>query len=356
MKIDLQPKDVYGLLPTDILFQTLYWSQVKSRLGWKALAFDFSTPGLSGDILVLTRSFGNEFSAAYVPQGPEYAPEPDDYGLFLETLSSTMVRHLNPSPAFIRYDLPWESHYAQDIARGERSGPPEARLWELRMNFGTESWNLKKAITNMTFADSYVVDLSRPEEKILQAMKPKTRYNIRLAKKRGVRVFTASVEMLPTFYDLYRKTAARNGFFLCEYEYFLALFSALGCDPDSSEVHLLFAAQEEDLLAGAIITISGRTATYLFGASSSEKRNLMGPYAVHWGGMRLARSRGCHTYDMGAVSPTEDPAHPFFGLYRFKTGFGGKIVHRTGSWDYPLDHDTYNTFRNSEVLNKDGAI
>jgi lipid II:glycine glycyltransferase (peptidoglycan interpeptide bridge formation enzyme) len=356
MKLNLRPKDVYGLLPTDILFQTVYWGQVKSRLGWKAFAFDFSTQVASGDVLVLTKDFGNEFSAAYVPQGPECGPEPENYGSFLETLSGTMVKHLHPTPAFIRYDLPWESHYAQDIARGERSAPPEARLLELRMNFNTESWNLRKTVTNMTFADTYIVDLSRSEEEILQAMKPKTRYNIRLAKKRGVRVFPASVEMLPAFYDLYRKTATRNGFYLCEYRYFLTLFSSLPCDLDSPEVHLLLAAHGHDLLAGAIITISGRTATYLFGASSSEKRNIMGPYAVHWAAICLARSRGCNTYDMGAVSPTQDPAHPFFGLYRFKTGFGGRIVHRTGSWDYPLDHDTYNTFRNSEALSKDGSI
>jgi len=356
MKVDLRPKKTRWLLPTDIIFQTSYWSKVKSRLGWKALAFDFSTPVASGDVLVLTKTFGNEFSAAYVPQGPEYGPEPENYGSFLETLSDTMVKHLYPTPAFIRYDLPWESHYAQDIARGERSTPPEARLLELRMNFGSESWNLRKAVTNMTFADTYVVDLSGTEEEILRAMKPKTRYNIRLAGKKGVQVFPSSVEMLPAFYGLYRKTATRNGFYLCEYKYFLTLFSSLSSDPDSSEVHLLFAAHEQDLLAGAIITISGRTATYLFGASSREKKSFMGPYALHWAAMRLARSRGCHTYDMGAVSPTHDPTHPFFGLYRFKIGFGGRIVHRTGSWDYPFDYDTYSRFRNSEALRRDASI
>lgn len=353
MKLELRPKEATTLLPTDILFQTVYWGQVKSRLGWKALAFDFSTPPASGDVLVLTKTFMNEFFAAYIPQGPEYVPEPEDYGLFLEALSDNLVRHLGPKPAFIRYDLPWESHYAQNIARGERSASPEARLLELRMNFGTKSWNLRKAITNMTFADTYMVDIALSEEEILQNMKPKTRYNILLAKKRGVHVFPASVEMLPKFYDLYRQTAVRNGFYLCRYNYFLALFSALSCKVDSSEVHLLLATHGLDLLAGAVISISGGTATYLFGASSNEKRNLMGTYAVHWAAIRLARSKGCHTYDMGAISPTKDPAHPFFGLYRFKSGFGGKIVHRTGTWDYPLDHDTYNAFRNTEMLSRE---
>jgi len=303
----LKPKEAKTLLPTDILFQTVFWSQVKARLGWKALAFDFSSSSLRGDVLVLIRALGNDIKAAYVPQGPEFGPGPDDYGLFLEALSDAMISELEPEVAFIRYDLPWESHYAQDIARGERSAPPEARLLELRMNFGTKSWNLRKMATNMTVADTYIVDLARPKEQILQKMQPKTRYNIRLSDKKGIRVFPAPIELLPLFYELYRQTAVRNGFYLCEYGYFLALFSALACDPDSAEVHLLLAAKEQDLLAGAIITISGKTATYLFGASSSEKRNLMGPYAVHWAGMCLASSRGCHTYDMGAVSPIQDP-------------------------------------------------
>jgi len=353
MQLDLRPKEVYGLFPTDILFQTAYWSQVKSRLGWKALAFDFSTSGHSGDVLVLAKNFGNKFSAAYVPQGPEYGPEPEDYGRFLETMSCSLVKYLDPKPTFIRYDLPWESHYARDIAQGEYSAPPETRLVELRMNFGTQTWNLRKAVTNMTFADAYVVDITPSEEEILHSMKPKTRYNIRLAKKRGVHVFPASVEMLPKFYDLYRQTAMRDGFYLCGYNSFLALFSPMLEEANSPEVHFLIAAHDNDLLACAIITISGKTATYLFGASSSEKRNLMGPYAVQWAAICLARSRGCHVYDMGAISPTKDPAHPFFGLYRFKSGFGGRIVHRTGSWDYPLDQNLYNTFRNSEMMSRE---
>lgn len=356
MKVDLQPKEVLGLVPTDILFQTVFWSQVKSRLGWKALAFDVSTSGPRGDVLVLTRSFGNDFSVAYVPQGPEHGPGPEDYGPFLETLSETMAAHLEPGTAFIRYDLPWESHYSEDIVRGELSAPPETRLWEMRMNYGTKRWNLRKTVTNMTIADTYIVDLDRSKEEILGAMKPKTRYNIHLAERKGVEVFPALIEMLPVFYDLYKQTAVRNGFYLCGYEYFRALFYALAHDIDSSEVHLLLAAHGRDLLAGAIITISGKAATYLFGASSNEKRNLMGPYAVQWAGINLARSRGCRTYDMGAVSPVRDPAHPFFGLYRFKTGFGGRIVHRTGSWDYPLDPDIYTKFRNSEVLSTEQAV
>ena len=303
---------------------------------------------------MLTKTLCPGISAAYVPQGPEFGPDRDQYGLFLEALSEAIRGHLEPAVAFIRYDLPWESQYTTNTDDGSEqqqwSPQPEPRLQELRMNFGTKCWNLRKAVVNLTGADTVILNLASDEEKLLSEMKPKTRYNIRLAQRKGVRVFHASPDLLPDFYEVYRQTSERNHFYLGEYEHFSTLFSALSCHPRSSEILFLLGSHDRDLLAGAIIVISGRTATYLFGASSNEKRNLMAPYAVQWAAMQLARAKGCLRYDLGVVSPTKDPNHPFYGLYRFKTGFGGKVVHRSGTWDYPLDLGDYKTFRNSETI------
>jgi lipid II:glycine glycyltransferase (peptidoglycan interpeptide bridge formation enzyme) len=354
VNIQLKAKDTRALLPTDILFQTAFWSNVKSRMGWQPYAFDLASQGPAGDVLVLTKPLADGVVAAYVPQGPEHSPHPDEYGFFLEELSHALSGHLGSAVSFIRYDLPWESQYSPDLGpdspEGAWEGRPEARLRELRMNFGTRSWNLRKAPMDLTVADTLVVDLAGTEEEMLSKMKPKTRYNIHLAERRGVRVFIPSVDMLPVFYDLYRQTAERNGFPPSGFEHFSALFSALARRTDSSEVHLLFARRAEDVLAGAVVAVSGATATYLFGASSSVNRNLMGSYAVQWEAMRLARAKGCRAYDMGAVPPAKDQRHPFYGMYRFKAGFGGRIVHRTGSWDYPLDTAGYRKFRNAEML------
>jgi len=358
MKVSLEQKEAGELLPTDIVFQTGFWSTVKSRVGWRPLAFDFTSSGIDGDFLVLTKNLLPGIAVAYVPQGPEGNPEPDQYGLFLEALSGEIKRHLDPAVAFIRYDLPWESQYADSTvdACSQRQSfeRPEARLQELRMNFGTKRWNLRKAIVDLTFADRLVLDLDRKEDEILSGMKPKTRYNIRLAERRGVKVFPATPDLLPLFYELYRQTAERNRFSPCDYRHFAALFPAEFLDPDSPEILFLLAEHNRDLLAGAIIVISGETATYLFGASSNVKRNLMAPYAIQWTAMRMARAKWCLHYDLGAVSPGRDPDHPYFGLYRFKTGFGGKIVHQSGSWDYPLDERGYTIFRNSELI--DGIL
>ncbi len=356
MEILLQPKEADSLFASDIVFQTFFWSQVKSRLGWRPNAFDLYCPGFKGDLLVLTKTFDNDVSVAYVPQGPESGPEPENYGLFLESLSDVLTDHMDTPVAFIRYDLPWKSQYLEE-ERDKRGrigwpGRPEARLQEIRMNFGTNSWNLRKAVTDLTVADAVHVDLDAGEDEILSRMKPKTRYNIRLAERKGVSVFFASIELLPVFYELYCQTAERNGFPMCGYEYFSALFSAPASDPESPERHFLLATHGDRFLAGAILTISERTATFLFGASSNEKRNLMASYAIQWAAMRLARAKGCLVYDMGAVAPAPDPDHPFYGMYRFKTGFGGKVIHRSGSWDYPLSERTYELFRNQETIGR----
>ncbi|WP_291321963.1 peptidoglycan bridge formation glycyltransferase FemA/FemB family protein [Desulfonatronospira sp.] len=352
MVITLQPKEPIGLLPSDILFQTLYWAQVKSRLGCRVLAFDIQTPAAEsfGDMLVLLQGHGPGFVTAYVPQGPEFSPPKDDYGPFLEALSESMIKHLGPDTAFIRYDLPWESQYAQEMQRGDWYSFPESRLREMRMNMGTQSWNLRKPAMDMTVASTLVVDLSLPEKDILGRMKSKTRYNIGLAGRRGVVVRTGSMEHLPAFYDLYLQTAARNGFATCAYEHFSAIFNAHIFDPCNSEVLFLLADCDHELLAGGIVAISGQTAHFLYGASSNNRRHLMGSYAVHWEAMRQSRLRGCLRYDMGAVSPGADPEHPFYGLYRFKTGFGGRLEVRSGSWDFPVDEQKYQAFTNTDNL------
>lgn len=348
MQLHLTSKKVPELYPTGILYQTEYWAHVKSRLGWVPYAFDIGRSTSKLDVLVLVKALGQNRSIAYVPQGPEDAPTVEDYGSFLERMSEAMVEELNDDVAFIRYDLPWESPYARDFKEKKWVSYPDSRIREIRMNFGTSSWNLRKAPKDMTTADALIVDIGTSEEEILSRMKPKTRYNIKLAERKGVHVYAASPDRLVAFYELYCQTAKRNHFYLSDYRYFSALFWPRGKDGASCKTVLLLAVHDQDILAGAIIAISSSCATFLHGASANEKRNYMASYALQWGVIRYARSQRCLSYDMGAVSPNKDPDHRFFGLYRFKTGFGGRIVHRSGTWDYPIQEDVYTAFRNWE--------
>lgn len=355
MKLEIVPKAEDSLYPTDIVFQTSFWGQVKSKLGWAASAFEVSTQDFQGDVLVLTKSLDAETSVVYVPQGPELGPDPQSYGTFLEKMSESLAGYLAPSAAFIRYDLPWSDPYAldEDLCGAKHElRRPEERLREIRMNYSTREWNLRKAPFDLTVADSIMIDIDCDEKEILRRMKPKTRYNIGLANRKGVRVVEADASALPEFYDLYLQTAARNGFPSCDYRHFSALFEVKASAHNAPKLAFHLATCGKNILAGAIVAISGKRATYLFGASSDSGRNLMGSYAVQWHAIREAKAQNCSSYDMGAVSPYRNPDHPFFGLYRFKTGFGGRIEYRAGTWDYPLDFEKYLDFRNRERLQK----
>jgi lipid II:glycine glycyltransferase (peptidoglycan interpeptide bridge formation enzyme) len=355
MHLLVKPKKVKHLTPTDIIFQTEYWAQVKARLGWQPCAYDIEDRVSRKDMLVLFKPLNDGVCAAYIPQGPEFGPSHENYGPYLESLSESIIDQIDADVAFIRYDLPWESPYTEILDKKPAHEYPDERIREIRMNFGTRNWNFRKPPVDMTVADSYVIDIDGTEDIILSRMKSKTRYNIKLACRKGVRVYAASTKALPVFHRLHLETAKRKGFLVRDYPYFATLFSSQKEKSDLSEVKLMLAVHGRDVLAGAIVAITENSAYFLYGASAMKKRNFMASYALHWETIRYAKALNCATYDMGAVSPACFPDHPFFGLYRFKTGFGGRIVHRAGSWDYPVDPEAYSCFRNWEEINRGGC-
>ena len=372
MAIRFELKDTRDLYRTPLVHQTAFWSEVKHRQGFETQAFDIKvrasdiidTPQpasyLVDDMLILLQDIGEDAKIGYVPYGPTLRPEDDRKGCFLEELSESLRPHLPASCILLRYDLPWESLWAKDednyTENGEWLGPPELSLQELRLNYGTNTWNLKKAGTDILPPDTTFVNLSEEEKSLLPATNPKPRYNIQLAKRKGVNVRTGGVEDLDTFYWLYRQTCLRNGINLHHRSYFDAMFAAGVLTGDrgdgSTDFELLVAESDSVPLCAMFITYSESRATYLFGASSSENRNLMGTYLLQWEAMERAKARGCVEYDMFGTSPKADASHPMYGLYRFKMGFGGKPLHRMGCWDFPLISDRYLQYTNHEMASR----
>ncbi|MFP4267302.1 MAG: lipid II:glycine glycyltransferase FemX, partial [Spirochaetaceae bacterium] len=123
-----------------------------------------------------------------------------------------------------------------------------------------------------------------------------------------------------------------------------------GEEKNMPKLFMVTAEHGGDLLAGIIVSLYGDTATYMYGAGSNYKRNLMGSYAVQWEAIRLAKRLGVSFYDFFGIPPADDPSHPMYGLYRFKTGFGGRIIHRIGSMDYPISPSGYFFYRKAEKL------
>ena len=206
--------------------------------------------------------------------------------------------------------------------------------------------HLKKNKVDIQPPDSTQINLVPDEEEILNNMKAKWRYNIRLAEKKGVEIekidgnYLELSEKLEKFYELYKITAERDGIGIHPKSYYEDLLklssSKIASGEDVPKINLYIAKHEEDYL-GAIITLFSKTeGIYLYGCSSNTKRNLMPNFLLQWTAMKEAKALGCQYYDMYGMPPTDDENHPMHGLYMFKANFGGKNIHYTGSWDVPI--------------------
>jgi len=152
------------------------------------------------------------------------------------------------------------------------------------------------------------------------------------------------------WYSLYQETARRNRILINDIKYFEAVLTSNADNTESpATVYLLAATYDKTPLAAMFLIITGHRGSYLYGASSSEHRNLMATYALQWEAIKISKAMGCTEYDMFGVSPGPDPSHPLYGLYKFKIGFGGNLYHGLGCWDYPLKPLEYNQFVSSEL-------
>jgi lipid II:glycine glycyltransferase (peptidoglycan interpeptide bridge formation enzyme) len=237
----------------------------------------------------------------------------------LAALAAALRPHLPRGTFVLRFDLPWEKGGESPAAAG---GP------------GTLS--VRKAPNDIQPPSTVLVDLRPSEEGILAAMKPKTRYNVRLAARRGVAVSCGTEADFDRWYELYRVTSRRDRIAIHSRLYYADLLShARLYGGASPRVELLLARRGGELLAGNIVILWKHTAVYLTGASANEHRNLMPTYALQWHAMRLAREAECRVYDLYGIPPLPDPGHPMYGLYQFKTGFSDRVLRRWGTWDVP---------------------
>ncbi len=194
--------------------------------------------------------------------------------------------------------------------------------------------------------ENWFVGLEGSEQELLVSMKPKHRYNINLAIKKGVMVRQASKEDFLNVWTLLLETASRAGIRLHPQNYYLQMWEKLS--PDYLKVFI--SEFEGQLLSCAFVTYFGKTATYLHGGSSDKNKQLMAPYAMQWHAMKDAKASGYFNYDMGGY--TSDPNHSWAGISRFKTGFGGYPVRYPGTFDLVLSPLWYNVYKNTRTLKK----
>jgi lipid II:glycine glycyltransferase (peptidoglycan interpeptide bridge formation enzyme) len=178
--------------------------------------------------------------------------------------------------------------------------------------------NLHNAHAHYQPEVTLMIDLKQSEDEILSQMKQKGRYNIKLAKKKGVKISESNDAS--EFYKILKQTWQRDKFKGHNKEYYQKMLDML------DEAKLYYAEYEGEIIAGIIVTFYKDTATYYYGASSNKHRNVMAPYLLQWHAIRRARSKGCKYYDLLGIAPEGAKNHPWQGVSAFKRKFGGKII------------------------------
>jgi lipid II:glycine glycyltransferase (peptidoglycan interpeptide bridge formation enzyme) len=217
----------------------------------------------------------------------------------------------------------------------------------------------KKTI-NINPRATVVLDLSKTEEELLGGMHQKTRYNIKLAEKKDLRV--ENKKDLESFVSLSQKTGARDGFKLHDQKHYNLVIS-------SSTTYQLNILKQNKLLAIGIFIACGDTFTYLYGASDYQYRQFMAPYLLQWEGIKLAKQMGYKFYDFFGIAPSlslkhkntralkqdnyeYDKKHQYAGITRFKIGFGGIIKESPGTFDIVLLSFNYNIYKILRKINR----
>lgn len=193
--------------------------------------------------------------------------------------------------------------------------------------------------------DTLVLDLAKSEEQLLSEMKQKTRYNIRLAEKKGVFVFhnERNKENLEEFWRIIKQTSERDGIVPHNKEYYRKMLEVLDAESGNLKCRLYFAKVDGTVLAANIVLFFGDYSVYLHGASSNNFRNLMAPYLLQWRQILDAKNAGCRIYDFWGI--TVDNENPKWeGITRFKEGFGGEEVSYAGVLDLPVNSALYKIY------------
>jgi lipid II:glycine glycyltransferase (peptidoglycan interpeptide bridge formation enzyme) len=195
-----------------------------------------------------------------------------------------------------------------------------------------------------------VIDIARSDDEILAAMHPKTRYNIRLAAKKDVIVRGAQASDLPAFNALMQTTGERDDFFVHSAEYYETAYRLF---VPAGRAQLFVATYQEQIIAGIFVFAQGDRAWYFYGASGEAERQRMPNYALQWAGIQWARSQGSKEYDLWGVPDEEEAAleahylerhEDLWGVYRFKRGFGGKLIRFAGAYDRVYDPLLYRAY------------
>jgi peptidoglycan pentaglycine glycine transferase (the first glycine) len=318
------------------LLQSWEWGQFKQRFGWEAdyLSWKDDRAQTLAAALVLKRSLLSFFSILYCPRGPimDWSNE----ALRFSVLSELQKVSESARAIFIKIDpnLP--------LGSGQPDTPDELLnpLGE-QVILDMERLGWISSDEQIQFKNSMHLDLRPTEDELLRRMKSKTRYNIRLARRRGVTVRKGDEHDLDPLYRMYAATSLRDHFTIREWTYYQ---DAWGSFIKSGMAQPFIAEVDGEPVAGIIVFHYGRRAIYMYGMSLEIHREKMPNQLLQWEAIRWAKAMGYTIYDFWGAPDTFTEQDPMWGVYRFKSGFGAEVIRTPGAWDYVTRPALYNVY------------
>ncbi|AYE36446.1 peptidoglycan bridge formation protein FemAB [Borrelia turcica IST7] len=321
--------------------QSKLWALVKKaskeKSPWKAIAISSEN---FNKILVMQRKIFGNFYLGYIAH-PEFSNKKiedinlDEINSQIKQFSEVIKSYLHKNTIFLRLDL----MYYNSRSLKEDYIPLKIKLK-----------GLQKSFDDIQPLNTTIINLKDSLDNIQAKMKKKTRYNIKLSSKKNLKIIIDDeFKYFDEFYRLHEETAQRDKFAFHSKDYIKDLIQEFKRD-ENSNIKLIIALHNEKLISGIIVGIYKDRATYLYGASSRENRHLMPNYAVQFAAIQILKNHSIKEYDLLGIPPTANEKHPLFGLFQFKTGFGGELIHRIGCYDFVYNKFLYKIYRILEIL------
>ncbi|HLE49712.1 MAG TPA: peptidoglycan bridge formation glycyltransferase FemA/FemB family protein [Patescibacteria group bacterium] len=196
---------------------------------------------------------------------------------------------------------------------------------------------------------SFWLDLNKTEDELLAGMKQKTRYNTRLAEKKGVTIIEDNSQAaFDEYWWLTEETTKRQGFYAHTRKYHQAMLLTLR---QAGMAHLFKAVHEGKTLVTWIVFILNGIIYYPYGASTRDDRNVFASNLLMWEVIKFGKNNGCKLFDMwGSPGPSPKPSDPWAGFHRFKEGYGAKLVEFVGTYDLIINPLLYWPYRIGEEV------
>ncbi|GAB4265361.1 MAG: peptidoglycan bridge formation glycyltransferase FemA/FemB family protein [Candidatus Promineifilaceae bacterium] len=318
-----------GKLPTPHALQSWTWGEFKSRWGWQMKPMLLTVAESSWEPLaaamVLKRKLPRlPYSVLYVPKGPilNY----NDKALRQRVWQELEAVARRERAVFIKVDPDVVRCWGYDDT--ERPSPVGSHvIKELKQR----GWHFSPE--QIQFRNTVELPLDSDEETLLAAMKSKTRYNIRLAERKGITIRQGTPADLPALAEMYAETAVRDNFTIRPTAYYLDIWQNF---MQNNMGQPFLAEYQGQPVAGIFVVTYGSRAIYMYGASTNKERNRMPTYLLQWKAIRWAKAKGLAVYDFWGAPDHFVESDRLWGVWRFKAGFNGEVVQHIGAWDFVI--------------------